>query len=86
MSSRRAKGEGMIRKRADGRWEGRFIDSTRQTRYIYRYSKSEVSEELKKLVYLKRMNIFDGVGEYSCVAKPPVQCSVSHLSRRSAPQ
>ena len=25
-------------------------------------------------------------GEYSCAAEPPVQCSVSHLSRRSEPQ
>ena len=24
--------------------------------------------------------------EYSCAAEPPVQCSVSHLSRRSEPQ
>lgn len=62
MNSRRTKGEGTIRKRADGRWEGRFIDSTRQTRYIYRYSRSEVSEELRKLVSLKSMNIFDSVG------------------------
>lgn len=62
MNPRRTKGEGTIRKRADGRWEGRFIDSTRQTRYIYRYSKSEVSEELKKLACLKNMDIFDGVG------------------------
>ena len=26
------------------------------------------------------------VTEYSCAAEPPVQCSVSHLSRRSEPQ
>ena len=27
-----------------------------------------------------------GKNEYSCAAEPPVQCSVSHLSRRSEPQ
>ena len=26
------------------------------------------------------------ISEYSCAAEPPVQCSVSHLSRRSEPQ
>ena len=29
---------------------------------------------------------FGRVAEYSCAAEPPVQCSVSHLSRRSEPQ
>ena len=24
-------------------------------------------------------------GEYSCAAEPPVQCGVSHLSRRTEP-
>ena len=27
-----------------------------------------------------------GLSEYSCAAEPPVQCNVSHLSRRSEPQ
>ena len=62
MNSRRAKDEGTIRKRADGRWEGRFIDSTGKTRYIYRRSKSEVSDELKRLGYIKSISIFDNVG------------------------
>lgn len=26
------------------------------------------------------------LNEYSCAAEPPVQCNVSHLSRRSEPQ
>lgn len=49
MNTRRIKGDGTVRKRSDGRWEGRFTDSTGKTRYIYRYSKTEVHEELKKL-------------------------------------
>ena len=29
---------------------------------------------------------YQQLDEYSCAAEPPVQCSVSHLSRRSEPQ
>ena len=54
MNTRRIKGDGTVRKRSDGRWEGRFTDSTGKTRYIYRYSKTEVHEELKKLGYIFR--------------------------------
>ena len=38
--------------------------------------------ELQKLMFSKE----NKVSEYSCAAEPPVQCSVSHLSRRSEPQ
>ena len=34
----------------------------------------------------KYLHIFSLPSEYSCAAEPPVQCSVSHLSRRSEPQ
>ena len=40
---------------------------------------------------IKRDNIFISIKkklfdcEYSCAAVPPVQCSVSHLSRRTEP-
>lgn len=35
MSNRRSRGEGMIRKRSDGRYEGRYTDSTGKRRYVY---------------------------------------------------
>ena len=35
--------------------------------------------------YLKKHDA-EYQSEYSCAAEPPVQCSVSHLSRRSEPQ
>lgn len=62
MNSRRIKGDGTVRKRSDGRWEGRFVDSTGKIRYIYRYSKTEVNEELKKLGYIQSVSLFDNVG------------------------
>ena len=62
MNTRRIKGDGTVRKRSDGRWEGRFTDSTGNTRYIYRYSKTEVHEELKKLGYIQSVSVFDNIG------------------------
>ena len=62
MNTRRIKGDGTVRKRSDGRWEGRFTDSTGKTRYIYRYSKTEVHEELKKLGYIQSVSVFDNIG------------------------
>ena len=41
-------------------------------------------EEFKEFVRPK--SIRERMDEYSCAAEPPVQCSVSHLSRRSEPQ
>ncbi|MGN9060366.1 hypothetical protein ACTM96_12705 [Mediterraneibacter faecis] len=35
---------------------------------------------------LVNVNDDDAIYEYSCAAEPPVQCNVSHLSRRSEPQ
>ncbi|MGN0108241.1 MAG: tyrosine-type recombinase/integrase [Hominilimicola sp.] len=58
---RRGKGEGTIRKRSDGRWEGRYIDSSGSTRYIYSTNKSELREKLDELTYLKDSNRFDDV-------------------------
>ena len=44
-----------------------------------------LTEQLKK--YEKEMEMTsEERNEYSCAAEPPVQCSVSHLSRRSEPQ
>ena len=59
---RRSKGEGTIRKRSDGRWEGRYIDSSGTEKYIYGHCKKEVREKLTEITYIKDKNIFDRVG------------------------
>lgn len=59
---RRLKGEGTIRKRSDGRWEGRYIDSTGKTKSIYNTSKKQIREDLSELSYLKNTTHFDDVG------------------------
>ena len=44
------------------------------------------TEELyDKLKLIQKMKC-ETQNEYSCAAEPPVQCIVSHLSRRSEPQ
>ena len=59
---RRSKGEGTIRKRIDGRWEGRYIDSSGTSKYIYGHCKKEVREKLTEITYIQDKNIFDRVG------------------------
>ncbi|MCC8161248.1 MAG: site-specific integrase [Oscillospiraceae bacterium] len=59
---RRTKGEGTIRKRSDGRWEGRYIDSSGRTRYIYDTNKSKIREKLTEMSYIKDITIFNKVG------------------------
>ena len=59
---KRTKGEGTIRKRSDGRWEGRYIDSTGQNRSIYDKSKQKLREHLNDLSYLRNTTQFDNVG------------------------
>ena len=59
---RREKGEGTIRKRTDGRWEGRYLDSAGNIKYIYSISKQEVREKLKEFSYIKNSTQFDGIG------------------------
>ncbi|MEY8368967.1 site-specific integrase [Anaerovoracaceae bacterium 42-11] len=46
--SRRAKGEGSIYKRGDGRWTASYIDDNGNRRYIYGQTKTEVSKRLKR--------------------------------------
>lgn len=46
--SRRTKGEGTIRKRSDGRWEGRYTNCIGELKSIYGKSKSDVKKICKK--------------------------------------
>src|SRR5680860_460427 len=52
MSSRRGKGEGSIKKRADGRWEARlelgWRDGKRRRKYICAKTRQEVQQRLSK--------------------------------------
>lgn len=50
--AKRAKGDGCIYKRSDGRWEGKYIDSLGERHSIYGRTKKEVSQSLSKLTYL----------------------------------
>lgn len=62
-------------------------------RSLYRYEKAYAEGHFSGLKPADRQkhrsqrlpDNFDFL-EYSCAAEPPVQCSVSHLSRRSEPQ
>ena len=55
MPKRRANGEGMIRKRADGRWEARYTDlrepdTKKRVKQIIRKTQKEVVEQLKAVL------------------------------------
>lgn len=56
--SRRTKGEGTIRKRNDGRWEGRYINCIGETKYLYGQSKTDVKRKLQEIVYSSDSKIF----------------------------
>jgi hypothetical protein len=45
--SRRARGEGQIRHRADGRWEGRFTTPDGRRRSVFGRTKDEVGKQLR---------------------------------------
>ena len=49
--SRRTKGEGTIRKRSDGRWEGRYVNCIGETKSVYGQSKSDVKRRLQEITY-----------------------------------
>lgn len=59
---RREKGTGSIRKRTDGSWEGRYLDSIGKRKSVYGSSKTEVKEKLEKLTYVQNLTQFDDVG------------------------
>jgi integrase len=46
--SRRARGEGQIRRRADGRWEGRFTTPDGHRRSVFGRTKDEVAKQLRE--------------------------------------
>lgn len=59
--SRRTKGEGTIRRRSDGRWEGRFVNCIGETKSIYGQSKSDVKRKLQEITYLNDSNTFKDI-------------------------
>lgn len=56
--SRRAKGEGTIRKRSDGRWEGRYVNCIGETKSIYGQSKASVKRQLQEITYTGNSDTF----------------------------
>lgn len=56
--SRRTKGEGTIRKRSDGRWEGRYVNCIGETKSLYGQSKAEVKRKLQEITYNNNTNVF----------------------------
>ena len=56
--TRRTKGEGTIRRRSDGRWEGRFVNCLGETKSIYGQSKSDVTRKLQEITYTSNTNVF----------------------------
>ena len=54
MAKKRKKGEGTIRLRKDGRWEGRYspkwIDGKKHARNIYAHTREECEEKLAALI------------------------------------
>ena len=68
MGKRRPSGDGMVRKRPDGRWEGRIVvghkaDGSSIFRYLYADTQKELTElaveAAKKLVYKNDGDVFD---------------------------
>ena len=48
--AKRANGEGTIRKRSDGRWEGRYFDPvSEKQKSVYAKTQKEVREKIAKI-------------------------------------
>ena len=87
MGQRRDKGTGMIRRRADGRWEGRldlgFLDGKRVRRSVYGATEREVRTKLRELAREvergaspapERLTVGDYLGHWlETVARPRVR-------------
>ena len=58
MSRRRTKGEGTIRKRSDGRWEGRYVNCIGETKSVYGQSKSDVKRKIQEIMYINDTKTF----------------------------
>lgn len=52
------KGEGTIRKRSDGRWEGRYVNCIWETKSVYGQSKAEVKRKLQEITYVNDSKVF----------------------------
>lgn len=53
MGKRRPSGDGMVRKREDGRWEGRYsprVNGKRMTRNVYTKTEAECEEKLTRMI------------------------------------
>ena len=55
MAKRRPSGNGMVRKREDGRWEGRIVVGHKENgapifRYIYAATQKELTAKLRKSI------------------------------------
>lgn len=59
--SRRIKGEGTIRRRTDGRWEGRYVNCIGETKSIYGQSKADVKRKLQEITYTTDTNVFNNI-------------------------
>ncbi len=59
--SRRTKGEGTIRRRSDGRWEGRFVNCIGETKYIYGQNKAENRRKLQEFTYNNDSRVFNDI-------------------------
>ena len=63
MAKKRANGEGNIRKRKDGRWEGRYspiVNGKRMARNVYAKTEAECEEKLAELIREMKAEIVDG--------------------------
>ena len=56
--SRRAKGEGTIRKRNDGRWEGRYVNCIGESKSVYGQNKTDVKRKIHEITYCADSNVF----------------------------
>ena len=71
MGKRRGNGEGSIRKRSDGRWEGRYTVGTdyatgkRIVKSIFGKSQSEVRDRLRKAIEENRGPAINFNGDYT---------------------
>ena len=66
MSKRRASGEGSIRKRSDGRWEGRYVAGHDEAgkpirRNVLGKTQAEVKEKLKAAQYACILAVIAGI-------------------------
>lgn len=59
---RRKKGDGSLRLRKNGDWEGRYVDSLGKRKSVYGKTKKEVKNKLDKLTYTKSITKMNTLG------------------------